>query len=108
MSGDHSTPDDHDPVPRELGSSLSSSVALGQVVLWCGRPDARVVFMPEDLVLIPFTVLWCQWPLRTAHGRPAEMPAGGHENCPLMANRSAHQGVGGVGHVEASSVNSSR
>lgn len=58
MSGDHSTPDNHDPVPRELGSSLSSSVALGQVVLWCGRPDARVVFMPADLVLIPFTVLW--------------------------------------------------
>ncbi|MGU3426721.1 hypothetical protein ACLBWV_17540 [Microbacterium paraoxydans] len=42
----------------------------------------------------------CQWPIGTARGRPAEMPAGGHGNCPLMANRSAHQGVGGVGHVE--------
>ncbi|WP_448233019.1 recombinase family protein [Microbacterium lacticum] len=43
---------------------------------------------------------FCQWPIGTARGRPAEMPAGGHGNCPLMANRSAHQGVGGVGHVE--------
>ena len=25
------------------------------------------------------------------------MPAGGHENCPVMANRSAHRGFGGVG-----------
>jgi len=32
----------------------------------------------------------CQWPLVSAHGRPTEVPAGGHENCPLMANRSAH------------------
>jgi len=41
----------------------------------------------------------CQWPIVCAHGRPAKMPAGGHENCPLMAMRSAHQVFGGVGHV---------
>ena len=58
MTGDHSTPDSQDPVPRELGSNLPTSVSLGQVVLWCGRPDARVVFMPADLVLIPFSVVW--------------------------------------------------
>ncbi|WP_292829002.1 rhodanese-like domain-containing protein, partial [Microbacterium sp.] len=29
--------------------------------------------------------LECQWPFRTARGRPAELPAGGHGNCPLMA-----------------------
>ena len=46
---------------------------------------------------------FCQWPIRTAHGRPVEMPAGGHENCPLMANRSAHLGFGGVGHARSSS-----
>ena len=40
----------------------------------------------------------CQWPIGNAHGRPAELPAGGHENCPVMANRSAHLVVGGVGH----------
>jgi hypothetical protein len=47
---------------------------------------------------------FCQWPIRTAHWRPAEMPAGGHENCPLMANRSAHLGFGGVGHARSCSV----
>jgi adenylate kinase len=41
----------------------------------------------------------CQWPIVCAHGRPAEMPAGGHENCPVMATRSAHQVFGGVGHA---------
>lgn len=35
----------------------------------------------------------CQWPFGTARGRPAELPAGGHENCPFMANRSAHRGA---------------
>jgi len=43
--------------------------------------------------------IMCQWPIVCAHGRPAKMPAGGHENCPLMAMRSAHQVFGGVGHV---------
>ncbi len=41
----------------------------------------------------------CQWPIVCAHGRSAEMPAGGHENCPAMASRSAHRVFGGVGHV---------
>jgi transposase len=40
----------------------------------------------------------CQRPRETAHGRPVEVPTGGHEKCPSMANRSAHQGFGGVGH----------
>ena len=48
-----------------------------------------------------FSALACQWPIRTARRRPAEMPAGGHGNCPFMANRSAHQGGGGVGHEAA-------
>lgn len=46
----------------------------------------------------------CQWPFRTARRRPAELPAGGHGNCPLMANRSAHLGCGGVGHAWSCSV----
>lgn len=32
----------------------------------------------------------CQRPVGTAHGRPAEVPAGGHENCPFAARSSAH------------------
>ena len=58
MSGSHATADNKDPVPGEPESTLPSSVILGEVVLWRGRPDARVVFMPADLVLIPFSVLW--------------------------------------------------
>ena len=50
-------------------------------------------------LLLSVVVAVCQWPIVCAHGRPAEMPAGGHENCPLMATRSAHQVFGGVGHV---------
>jgi hypothetical protein len=39
----------------------------------------------------------CQWPIRSAHWRPIEAPARDHEECPSMANRSAHPVVGGVG-----------
>ena len=35
----------------------------------------------------------CQWPIVCAHGRPAKMPVGGHENCPLMANEICPPGV---------------
>ena len=79
MSGNHSTPDNQDPVPGELGSDLPSSVTLGQVVLWCGRPDARVVFMPADLVLIPLTVIWTGIPILmgvTALNGGSRMPPG--------------------------------
>ena len=79
MSGNHSTPDNQDPVPRELGSNLPASVTLGQVVLWCGRPDARVVFMPADLVLIPLTVIWTGIPILmgvTALNGGSRMPPG--------------------------------
>lgn len=33
----------------------------GERVLWCGRPDPRVLFAPADGFLIPFTVLWCSF-----------------------------------------------
>ena len=70
--------------------------------------DSRGNWQYQDVPSLCAEVLHCQWPIRTAHRRPAEMPAGGHGNCPFMANRSAHQGVGGVGHAEASSFSSSR
>ena len=31
----------------------------------------------------------CQWPIGTAQWRPAELPAGGHENCPPADTSSA-------------------
>jgi amylosucrase len=62
------------------------------------------VLLAHSIVLstggIPLLYLGdCQWPIRTARRRPVEMPAGGQGNCPLMANRSAHLGFGGVGHA---------
>jgi hypothetical protein len=33
--------------------------------------------------------LCCQWPMGSAQGRPGEVPAGGHENCPPADTRSA-------------------
>ena len=48
---------------------------------------------PDGAEYIATAMHGCQWPIGTARGRPAELPAGGHENCPLMANRSAHQGL---------------
>jgi len=52
-----------------------------------------------DLAQFVRSRLRCQWPIRTARWRPVEMPTVGQGNCPLMANRSAHLGFGGVGHA---------
>jgi hypothetical protein len=32
----------------------------------------------------------CQWSLVSARPRSVDVPAGGQQNCPVMANRSAH------------------
>lgn len=67
---------------------------------WLHGPDPQTA-----TIELPYAqAARCQWPIRTAHGWPAEVPAGGHENCPLMANRSAHLGFGGVGHARSCSV----
>lgn len=39
----------------------------------------------------------CQGPLSSAHRRPVFLPAGGHQNCPLVASWFARLG-GGAGH----------
>ncbi len=31
----------------------------------------------------------CQWPIGSARGRTVELPAGGQQNCPVMAIRTA-------------------
>ncbi|MGD6910716.1 transposase, partial [Micrococcus luteus] len=42
-------------------------------------------------------LLACQGPLSSAHRRPVFLPAGGHQNCPLVASWFARLG-GGAGH----------
>ncbi|MEZ7752605.1 helix-turn-helix transcriptional regulator [Micrococcus luteus] len=48
---------------------------------------------------VPFATLvaGCQGPLSSAHRRPVFLPAGGHQNCPLVASWFARLG-GGAGH----------
>jgi hypothetical protein len=37
---------------------LANELAAGEKVLWSGQPDNRRWLYPEDLVLVPFSVLW--------------------------------------------------
>ena len=50
------------------------------------KHEGAVQFFYED----PET---CQRSVGIAHWRPAEVPAGGHENCPFAARSSAHRVV---------------
>ena len=52
----------------------------------------------------------CQWPVGSAQWRPAELPSGGQQNCPLAARCSARSSVdqwrhplsgGGLGEADA-------
>jgi len=42
--------------PRQL---LQPHLRPDEKLLWTGRPDPRVHFMPSDAFLVPFSVLWC-------------------------------------------------
>jgi hypothetical protein len=37
---------------------LANELATGEKVLWSGQPDNRRWLYPEDLVLLPFSILW--------------------------------------------------
>jgi hypothetical protein len=37
---------------------LANELAVGEQVLWSGQPDNRRWLYPEDLVLVPFSILW--------------------------------------------------
>ena len=45
-----------------------SELAPAEQVLWSGKPDSRRWLYPEDLLLVPFSLLWGG--LRSS-GRPA-------------------------------------
>ena len=84
-----------EPICRELQVAPSSYYAA------TSRPPSKRSVSDEVTAARIHAVHKCQWPIGTARRRPAELPAGGHENCPVMANRSAHLGVGGVGHARS-------
>jgi hypothetical protein len=41
-----------------LPASLQSSLRPGEQLLWCGRPDPAVVFVPADFFVVPFSIVW--------------------------------------------------
>lgn len=41
-----------------LTARLQSSLRPGEQLLWCGRPDPSVVFVPADIFAIPFSAVW--------------------------------------------------
>ncbi|WAP53041.1 GNAT family N-acetyltransferase [Arthrobacter sp. ATA002] len=76
--------------------------SLADIETHAGKADEAVALRFGDTEVFPSPIKLsdaCQWPIVCAHGRPAKVPAGGRENCLLMATRSAHRVFGGVGHV---------
>lgn len=44
----------------------------GERLRWTGRPAQGLLFLPYDLFLIPFSVLWCGFPLMTLANQIAD------------------------------------
>lgn len=59
--------------------------------------DAPTADAPNVVWAVDFQFNACQGPLSSAHRRPVFLPAGGHQNCPLVASWFARLG-GGAGH----------
>ncbi len=46
------------PTDPAVAAQLESSLRPGEHLLWCGRPDPSVVFVPADIIAVPFTLIW--------------------------------------------------
>jgi len=44
--------------PETFYQELQPELASGESVLWSGQPSTRVLFGPQDLFLIPFSLMW--------------------------------------------------
>ena len=75
-------------VGRRCASSMKTETVLDAIEMARWSRGAR----HEDLRCHS-----CQGPLSSAHRRPVFLPAGGHQNCPLVASWFARLG-GGAGH----------
>jgi hypothetical protein len=41
------------------GDTISGRLLPGERILWSGQPGGGLVLMPRDVLLIPFSLLWC-------------------------------------------------
>jgi hypothetical protein len=46
------------PTDPAATAQIASSLRPGEQLLWCGRPDRSVLFVPADFVAIPFALVW--------------------------------------------------
>ena len=78
-----------------------SPTDLASLDKWDDYTNAKeAMFFYTHTADAPWTVVKsndCQGPLSSAHRRPVFLPAGGHQNCPLVASWFARLG-GGAGH----------
>lgn len=42
----------------EVLTAIGPELLAGETILWSGRPSTKVIFHSEDLLLIPFTLIW--------------------------------------------------
>jgi hypothetical protein len=42
----------------DVGAGVSRWIQPHESILWRGRPDPSVVFAPQDILLVPFTIAW--------------------------------------------------
>jgi hypothetical protein len=46
------------PDDAAVTARLQSSLRPGEQLLWCGRPDPSVIFVPADIFVLPFSIVW--------------------------------------------------
>jgi hypothetical protein len=46
------------PADPALTARLQSYLRPGEELLWCGRPDPSVFFVPADVIAVPFSLVW--------------------------------------------------
>jgi hypothetical protein len=49
---------DEDPTAWDSVAGAAHWARPGEILLWRGRPDPSVIFAPQDIVLVPFSLVW--------------------------------------------------